>query len=36
MATNDIHIAATRDEVFAVLSDGWTYSNWDVPTTQLL
>jgi uncharacterized protein YndB with AHSA1/START domain len=35
MATNDIHIAATRDEVFAVLSDGWTYSNWVVGTSHM-
>lgn len=35
MATNTCHIAASRDRVWTVLSDGWTYSNWVVGTSHL-
>jgi uncharacterized protein YndB with AHSA1/START domain len=35
MATTSTHIDATRQEVFAVLSDGWLYSNWVVGTSHM-
>ncbi|SHF70913.1 Polyketide cyclase / dehydrase and lipid transport [Jatrophihabitans endophyticus] len=35
MATNEIEIAVGPDEVFAVLADGWTYTNWVVGTSHM-
>lgn len=35
MATNTARINATRQQVFAVLSDGWLYSNWVVGTSHM-
>jgi uncharacterized protein YndB with AHSA1/START domain len=35
MATNQMEIAADRSAVFAVLSNGWTYSNWVVGTSHM-
>ena len=35
MATNTAHIPAARHQVFAVLSDGWLYSNWVVGTSHM-
>lgn len=35
MATNTAHISATREQVFAVLADGWLYSNWVVGTSHM-
>ncbi|MDQ2750751.1 MAG: SRPBCC family protein [Pseudonocardiales bacterium] len=35
MATNSVHIEATRQRVFAVLSDGWAYSNWVVGASHM-
>jgi uncharacterized protein YndB with AHSA1/START domain len=35
MATNEIEIAASGHDVFAVLSDGWSYSNWVVGTSHM-
>jgi uncharacterized protein YndB with AHSA1/START domain len=35
MATVDCSIAATPAEVFAVLADGWFYSNWVVGTSHM-
>jgi uncharacterized protein YndB with AHSA1/START domain len=35
MATVNRHIDATRHAVFAVLADGWRYSNWVVGTSHM-
>jgi uncharacterized protein YndB with AHSA1/START domain len=35
MATNVVRIEASRDAVFAVLADGWTYTNWVVGTSHM-
>ena len=35
MAENRTHTTASPDDVFAVLSDGWTYSNWVVGTSHM-
>lgn len=35
MATDSIHIDATRRTVFDVLSDGWRYSAWVVGTSHM-
>lgn len=35
MAVNSTHIAATPHQVYAVLSDGWSYSNWVVGTSHM-
>jgi uncharacterized protein YndB with AHSA1/START domain len=35
MATVDIEMAASPDQVFSVLADGWTYSNWVVGTSHM-
>ena len=35
MAFVERSIAAPRDDVFAVLSDGWTYSDWVVGTAHV-
>ncbi|WP_375493583.1 SRPBCC family protein [uncultured Jatrophihabitans sp.] len=35
MATNERFIAASRQRVFAVLADGWAYSNWVVATSHM-
>lgn len=35
MAVNTARIDATPAQVFAVLSDGWTYSNWVVGTSHM-
>jgi Polyketide cyclase / dehydrase and lipid transport len=35
VATNSAHIRAGRQRVFAVLADGWTYSNWVVGTSHM-
>src|SRR6478672_13163745 len=35
MAVNSTHIAATPHQVFAVLADGWRYSNWVVGTSHM-
>jgi uncharacterized protein YndB with AHSA1/START domain len=35
MATVDCVIAAPPAEVFAVLADGWSYSNWVVGTSHM-
>lgn len=35
MATVDCYIAATPSQVFAVLSDGWYYSDWVVGTSHV-
>jgi hypothetical protein len=35
MATVDCVIGATPTEVFAVLADGWSYSNWVVGTSHM-
>jgi uncharacterized protein YndB with AHSA1/START domain len=35
MATVDCHIEAPLARVFAVLSDGWYYSNWVVGTSHV-
>jgi hypothetical protein len=35
MATVDAVIDASADEVFAVLADGWLYSNWVVGTSHM-
>lgn len=35
MAVNTVHIDRTPPEVFAVLADGWTYSNWVVGTSHM-
>ena len=35
MAVNTAHVEAPRAQVFAVLSDGWTYSNWVVGTSHM-
>lgn len=35
MATNTRHIAAPPAQVFAVLADGWAYSNWVVGTSHM-
>ena len=35
MATTSIVIEASPADVFAVLSDGWTYSNWVVGTSHI-
>jgi len=35
VATNSAHIAASRQRVFAVLADGWAYSNWVVGTSHM-
>jgi uncharacterized protein YndB with AHSA1/START domain len=35
VATNSVHIEANRQRVFAVLADGWTYSNWVVGTSHM-
>lgn len=35
MAVNVVHIDRTPAQVFAVLSDGWTYSNWVVGTSHM-
>ncbi|HEY2297049.1 MAG TPA: SRPBCC family protein [Jatrophihabitans sp.] len=35
MSTLSTHIKASPSEVFAVLADGWTYSNWVVGTSHI-
>lgn len=35
MASTSIVIEASPSEVFATLSDGWTYSNWVVGTSHI-
>jgi hypothetical protein len=35
MATNSTHMNAAPDDVFAVLADGWAYSNWVVGTSHM-
>lgn len=35
MATVDGYMAATPDDVFAVLADGWCYSNWVVGSSHM-
>lgn len=35
MASTTQFIEASPDEVFAVLADGWTYSNWVVGTSHI-
>jgi uncharacterized protein YndB with AHSA1/START domain len=35
LATDQIFIEASRDDVFEVLSDGWRYSNWVVGTSHM-
>jgi len=35
MAQVDRHVAAAPDEVFAVLADGWSYSNWVVGASHI-
>lgn len=35
MATNSARTRASRHAVFAVLADGWTYSNWVVGTSHM-
>jgi uncharacterized protein YndB with AHSA1/START domain len=35
VATVDCFIAASPRDVFAVLADGWTYSNWVVGTSHM-
>ena len=35
MATTSTHINASPAEVFAVLSDGWSYTNWVVGTSHM-
>ncbi len=35
MATNSMDIDATRHDVWTVLSDGWSYSNWVVGTSHM-
>jgi uncharacterized protein YndB with AHSA1/START domain len=35
MAENHGYIAASPDDVFAVLADGWSYSNWVVGTSHM-
>lgn len=35
MSVNTVHIARRPDEIFAVLADGWTYSNWVVGTSHM-
>lgn len=35
MATVHAHIDATPQTVFAVLADGWHYSNWVVGTSNV-
>lgn len=35
MATNSAYIGAARQHVFAVLADGWNYSNWVVGASHM-
>jgi hypothetical protein len=35
VATVDCFVAAPPSQVFAVLADGWTYSNWVVGTSHM-
>lgn len=35
MATVERHLAVPPADVFAVLADGWTYSNWVVGTSHM-
>jgi Polyketide cyclase / dehydrase and lipid transport len=35
MAVNRVRIAATRQAVWDVLSDGWTYTNWVVGASHM-
>ncbi|MPQ97817.1 SRPBCC family protein [Modestobacter sp. I12A-02628] len=35
MATLERHIAASPDDVFGVLADGWSYSNWVVGASHI-
>jgi uncharacterized protein YndB with AHSA1/START domain len=35
MATNTAHIAASPQDVYAVLANGWAYSNWVVGTSHM-
>jgi uncharacterized protein YndB with AHSA1/START domain len=35
VTTNTVHIDASRHDVFAVLADGWRYSNWVVGTSHM-
>jgi uncharacterized protein YndB with AHSA1/START domain len=35
MAVNTAHIRATPEAVYAVLADGWSYSNWVVGTSHM-
>jgi hypothetical protein len=35
MATTSLFIEASPAEIFAVLADGWTYSNWVVGTSHI-
>ena len=36
MATNAQRVNASRHQVFAVLADGWLYSNWVVGTSHMM
>jgi uncharacterized protein YndB with AHSA1/START domain len=36
LATNTIHIDAGRQDVYAVLSDGWRYTTWVVGTSHMM
>ena len=35
MAVTTVHVDASPEQVFAVLADGWTYSNWVVGTSHM-
>ena len=35
MAENTAHIAASRQDVWAALADGWRYTNWVVGTSHM-
>jgi uncharacterized protein YndB with AHSA1/START domain len=35
MATNSIHVDAPPADVFAVLADGWSFSNWVVGASHM-
>ncbi|MDT4948676.1 MAG: hypothetical protein QOJ37_1271 [Pseudonocardiales bacterium] len=35
MAVNSVRINASRSQVFAVLANGWMYSNWVVGTSHM-
>lgn len=36
MATNTVHIDASRHDVYDVLRDGWRYSSWVVGTSHMM